>query len=188
MEILIYKNKNSMKKFTEILNETFTYDYGCVMINFYIPNWNNILKEIDKDDIYDEVGYGLEKETHITLLYGYPKEVEVKDIKNIIGNLDSFYIEIQETSIFQNDSYDVLKFDVNHDILYMLNDSLKQLPNTSTFPDYHPHMSVSYIKKGRGVKYIKKYDNLIVAKPTEIVYSLPTGTKEKKQVTILKFK
>jgi hypothetical protein len=177
-----------MKKFTDVLNEQFIYDYGCVMINFDIPNWNKILKEIEKDDIYNEVGYGLEKESHVTLLYGYTKEVEIKDIKNIIGNLDSFYIKIQETSLFQNEKYDVLKFDVNHEILHMLNDSLKLLPNTSTFPEYHPHMTISYMKKGRGVKYIKKYDSLIVAKPSEIVYSLPTGTKEKKQVTLLKFK
>jgi 2'-5' RNA ligase len=176
-----------MKKFTDIMNEGVTYDYGCVMINFVVPNWNNILKEIEKDDIYDLDGFGLEKESHITLLFGYPKEIEVKDIKSRIGKLDSFYIELQETSLFQNDTYDVLKFDVNHDILHALNETLKQLPNTSTFPDYHPHMTISYIKKGRGVKYIKKYDNLIVARPLEIVYSIPTGTKEKKRITLFKF-
>jgi 2'-5' RNA ligase len=148
-----------MKKFTEIINESFTYDYGCVMINFDIPNWKKILDEIDKNDIYNEKGYGLEHESHITLLYGYPKEVEVKDIKNIIGKIDNFYIELTETSLFQNELYDVLKFDVNCEILHFLNSSLMQLPNTSTFPDYHPHMTISYLKKGKGIMYLKKYDD-----------------------------
>jgi 2'-5' RNA ligase len=177
-----------MKKFTEIINEAATHDYGCVMIKFNIPNWTKIIQEINKDDIYDEEGYGLEHESHITLLYGYPKEIKVKDIKNIIGNLDNFYIELQETSLFQNEKYDVLKFDIKCEILHILNDSLKQLPNSSSYSEYHPHITISYIKKGKGVMYLKKYDEIIVAQPSEIVYSLPTGTSQKKQITLFKFK
>lgn len=181
MEIIKFKNF--------FLNEQVKYDYGCVMLEFDIPNWKSFHKEIDKDDIYDEKGYGLEKEPHVTLLFGVYDAVSVEDVKKTVEFLDKIYIQIKDLTIFSssNNIYDVLKFDVMSDNLYGINISLKNmLPHTESEFSYKPHMTVAYIKAGRGVKYVKTLDKPIILKAKRIVYSKPTKNKKDKETIVIK--
>jgi len=56
-------------------------------------------------------------------------------------------------SVFENDKYDVLKVDVTGESLHDLNGKLSELPNEQTFPEYKPHLTIAYLKKGEGAKY-----------------------------------
>lgn len=156
-------------------------DYGCVMVFFKKnDNFTKLLDEIDEDDIYtdDDDGYGLTPldEFHVTLLYGLHKDVSDEDIEEVVKDIKRPEIEhYKTTSLFKN-SYDVLKLNIKPSGLVKYNTLLKKLPHTSTYPDYHPHMTLGYIKKGKGQKYIQKINNLnIVA--SHIIYSKIDGSE-----------
>lgn len=48
---------------------------------------------------------------------------------------------------------DVLKIDVHSPDLHRLNTLLKQLPHVDTHPTYQPHVTLAYVKPGRGAYY-----------------------------------
>lgn len=136
-------------------------DFGCLML--YTPEEVNrrirlLQNSIDKADLYTEDGenkYGLEDEHHVTALYGlWTKDPKV--VEGVVGRLGKGKItgRIFKTSIFENDKYDVLKYDVSSDDLHELNKLLrKDLKYTPDFPKYHPHLTIGYLKKGKGKKY-----------------------------------
>jgi len=177
-----------MKKFTKIKEDKkekkkeFKYEYGCVMMYFDIQEWKEILKIIDKEDVYDEDGFGYENDAHITLLWGLLDSVEDEDVKKFLENLPKPYIELSNIDIFQGTEYDVVKFNVTNQMLNDINSDLSTLPNKQTFFEYHPHMTICYVKAGRGCKYIQKLDKTIIVKPSKIIYSKPS--KEGKKIEI----
>ena len=59
-----------------------------------------------------------------------------------------------------------------------MNLALSILPNEETFPNYKPHVTISYVKKGTA----KKYEGLDVEVPNELylkeaIYSMSNGSK-----------
>jgi hypothetical protein len=180
------------KKFKDFLTEASgnTYDYGCAMLYFDFPKMSEIHDQIDPSDIYEEdedKTYGLEDEPHCTLLYGLHKEVKSPKIQKILGEFIFGPCEIHNASLFENDKYDVLKFDVKNEELHKCNSALCKLPFTSDYPDYHPHMTIAYLKPGSGKKYVEKLKDVsYTLDPSHGVFSHPDGTKDR--LTINKFK
>ena len=166
-------------------------EYGCVMLYpTSIPNWKNHLSIIDKEDIYDNDNhdYGLEKNPHITVLYGiHLDETTPEAIKEVMKTFEPQEITIDKISIFSNDwnDYDVVKFDVPPTPeLKGYNKLLKTVfPYTSDFPKYHPHMTISYVKKGTGKKYVGKIKPFTV-KFDKAVYSYKNKPKDPERLTI----
>jgi 2'-5' RNA ligase len=179
-----------MKKFSEIIKketetQPFIYEYGCVMLYFNVPKWNSIIKNIVKySDIYDVDGYKYETESHVTLIFGLHQNVTEKDVKNVLKYLPDIEVELKHVNIFENKDFDVVKFDIDNYMLNELNIKLQSLPNTKTFDVYHPHMTIAYVKQGKGKKYIQNLEKPIKIKPSKIVYSLGTGTSENKKIEI----
>jgi len=132
--------------------------FGCLLVRFDIPNWDKITSFIKKEDIYEGDGFGKEDDPHVTVLFGLKELYSGKDLKNWFSDF-THPIEIKLTgvSIFENEEYDVVKFDVESPVLTKLNKIFKKLPIQETYPNYHPHMSISYCKKGTAKKYIKKF-------------------------------
>jgi hypothetical protein len=178
------KESIRIKLFEEFMNEkkNNTYDYGCAMLYFNFPQINKIHDAINPKDLYEEEGdrtFGIEDESHCTLLYGLHKEVTPEMIQEIVKNFKFEAYTAHNASLFENE-YDVLKFDIKGINLHECNSALAKLPHTNSFPDYHPHMTIAYIKKGKGARYVKMLESFeyeIV--PTEIVYSTPGGDKIK---------
>jgi hypothetical protein len=168
-----------------ILNEKHgdTYDYGCVMLYFNFPEVNKIHDAINPEHIYTsetDRSYGLEDEPHTTLLYGLHSEVTVADVKAILNKFTFGPCQIHNPSLFKNPEYDVLKFDVKGSNLHKANDALRKFPHTNSYPDYHPHLTIGYIKSGMGSKYetmLRKNGQEYTLVPTNAVYSHPDGTK-----------
>lgn len=160
-------------------------EYGCVMLYLDYPDFKDIQSKIDKKDLYEDPNddsYGLESNCHVTILYGLHEVVKDEYIKEIVDKFD-FNDDIVSNglSLFKNEKYDVLKFDVvkdNND-LGKCNNELKNLPNTNTFPVYHPHITLAYLKRGFGKKYVKLLNNKdeYVFKPTKIIYSKIDGSE-----------
>lgn len=127
------------------------YDYSCVMADFdfdKLINWAK--KNIPEDCLYyKENKDGYETDPHVTVLYGL-HTVDPNDVKELLKNQKPFEIKLGKISIFDtNPDYDVLKIEVESDILRKLNDKLKDLPYTNSFKSYKPHCTIAYIKKDK---------------------------------------
>lgn len=167
----------------ELITEKKNDTYGCAMLYFYFPEINKIQDDINPNDVYEEEGdrtYGFEDEPHTTLLFGLHQEVTPDEIKDVLDQFTFGPCIISNASLFENEKYDVLKFDVSGDNLHDVNSALKKFPHTNSFPNYHPHLTIGYLKPGTGKRYVKmlkgyKYE----LQPQYAVYSSPDGTKTK---------
>ena len=177
-EINLIKSKMNIKP-----KQKRSHEYGCVMLYFDFPEIKEIHRIIDPNDVYidpDDDSYGLEDEPHITLLFGLHEGVSSHDVKKVLSNHKYNGCNVHNASLFENEKYDVLKFDVEGNDLHETNNELKKFPYTSDFPDYHPHMTIGYLKPGTGKKYTKKLnDEDYVLVPLHAIYSKTDGTKEK---------
>ena len=156
-------------------------EYGALMLNVAVPKWKEITDMIDKDDVYDEPTFGIESDPHVTILYGFHKEVTAKEIEDLLKEkhepTEKIKLDLVGISHFETPNYDVVKFDVKSEKLTELNKLMKKLPYTSDYPDYHPHMTISYLKKGTGKKYDEKFDENVQLASNNIVYSTVKGSK-----------
>jgi hypothetical protein len=191
MKMKIIKSYNQL---IESKKETFKYEFGCVMLKLDSSKWKkDILSLINKDDIYDEEGFGLEKESHITLFFGILPDVDYNDVVNLLNGVQApEYIELKNISIFDtNDNYDVVKFDIDdkNDMLTSIHNIISEhFPNKKTF-EYHPHCTIAYVKKGRGVNYIQELKTPLIIKPSKIYYTYPKDNgKNKGVVDVINFK
>lgn len=102
-------------------------------------------------------GFGRELEPHVTALFGLvgegdSAEAVAKAVKTFEG--DAVSLTLGNLSLFTtNPDYDVLKVDVKSPHLHALNEAISKLPNENDHPDYHPHLTIAYLKKGMGEKY-----------------------------------
>ena len=172
----IYTRKDLIEKTKEEKKDDGKVSFGCLMAYFDIPNWDSILNTINDDELYDDGSgtFGKENEPHITVLYGFHDEVIAEDFIEILEEHGTqFRLKSKGISIFENENFDVVKFDIEptEEILKLRQD-VETLPNTLTYKDYHPHMTIAYVKKGEGKKYIKDFGKKYVIFETDkLVFS-----------------
>jgi 2'-5' RNA ligase len=168
-----------IKNYKEFIKESQArYEYGCVMVDYNFENWSELLNSIEQDDIYKVEGknYGLQPRPHLTLLYGVHKEVEDEDIQKCFEGMteDDFKVQIEGVSLFENPEFDVVKLGVTKtDKLQEVYDRLSQLPNSNQFPEYKPHITIGYVKKGLGQKYLNPDYKYQIKNISKIVYVRP---------------
>jgi hypothetical protein len=157
------------------------YEYGCLMVYLNIPNWSEFLSKIDPQDLYetDNDRYGLESEPHCTILYGLHDVVSDDEVMELFSSIrkSDFDLKVDGIDCFFNKDYDVLKLNIKSSRLNQLNEISKTLPHTSQYPDYKPHVTLAYLKKGQGGKYIQPRANFEIKTIDKIVYSKPNGEK-----------
>jgi hypothetical protein len=180
------KSFDEFDELNEKKKEDHKHEYGCAMVYFDFPEMSDIHDMIDKDDIYiddEDDSFGLEKKPHVTLLYGLLEDVKDDEIFDICMKHEIGEIELKKISIFKSEKYDVLKFDAYNDELHTINKELSALPNENSYPEYHPHCTIAYLKKDVSDKYTEKLkDNEYVVTPKKIVYSKPSGEEVAKKV------
>lgn len=160
------------------------YDVGCVMLytNITKENWKKFTGKIDKSDIYNKPGYGLEFTPHVTLLYGIDlKQSEPEDVRKLLNLMKPLTLEIDTISHFSTDDFDVIKLSVPKDkMLLSYREAVETfLPNKQTFSSYIPHITIAYTLPNTHKKYVGKIT------PFEItfdvaVYSYSDGKKNHK--------
>jgi 2'-5' RNA ligase len=160
-------------------------DYGCVMVFLKIDkkDWDGILDQIDEEDLYqpeDDPSYGKEDKPHVTILYGLHDTIEDSEIEPDLKDIKEPSIKIKGISEFSNPKFDVLKFDVDSEDLHKLNKRFNEYPTTQTYPDYHPHMTIAYLKPKMAEKYKKKFKDIkdLKFEADHIVYSKVDGTNK----------
>jgi len=130
------------------------YDYSAVLctvpesIGNIVKKWG--LEHISDDKVFEdnEGKLGREDDTHITVKYGLhdPKETDCVDI---LKYQRPFEVELGKISLFKNNPrFDVVKVEIFSSNLFMLNAKLSKLPNTDSYPEYKPHMTIAYVKRG----------------------------------------
>lgn len=162
-----------------------TYDYGCVMLYYDLPQIKELHQSILAEDVYTEEGdntYGLEDQPHTTLLYGFHNEVDPNQVLDTCEQHTFSDLKLLNPSCFNSEKYDVLKFDVAYPaqdkFLHTCNSNLSKYPHTTSFPDYHPHCTIAYIKKGKGQHYADLFKNKsYLVTPKKLVYSMANGGK-----------
>jgi len=184
-------NSDSMNYFSSLRNflleEEKPPEYGCVMLFADVPDWEKLTHRIVKpEDVYDpkeEPGeYGYENKPHITVIYGiHDKEILDKStIYNIIQEIPEMKISVKEIGVFENSDkpYDVVKFDIEPTkSLLKFREKFLEFPNTQSFKEYHPHMTIAYVRRGEGKKYRRILKSPLKFKFTQGVYSDPNYRK-----------
>jgi len=93
-----------------------------------------------------------ETEPHVTALYGL-HDPDSAAAARVVAQHGPITVKMGKTSLFSNDKYDVLKVDVHGPQLHALNADLSKLPNSNSYPEYKPHATIAYLKKGEGKAY-----------------------------------
>lgn len=170
-----------IKNYIQFIKESSGYEYGCVMVEVPVSNWDEITSYIDPEDVYTggDDSHGIQENPHVTILYGLHKGVTEDEVKSVFeGFTESINIEVDGIGIFENKDYDVVKFNVNPDgALQKLHDKLSEFPNSNEYPDYKPHITIAYVNKGTGKKYVKPDYKYTVKNVDNITYSLASGEK-----------
>jgi len=181
----------SYKEFMSILEykSGSMYEYGCLMIYLDIPNWKDFLeteilkgKIISDGDLYEPKNerYGIETDPHITILYGIHKDVSDDEVLKMFSNIKKSDFDIFVDGIdcfYTNKDYDVLKMNVKSNKLNELNKLASQLPHTSAYPDYKPHLTIGYFLKGKSNEYVDLNFDMKIDTIDKIVYSKSNGEK-----------
>jgi 2'-5' RNA ligase len=123
---------------------------------------------------------GVEKDSHVTVLYGLLDE-KPDQVKEILKDIGPFQITLQDTDIFSTSpTFDVVFHKVNSPGLHRLNELLrKKCPHRLTHPNYNPHATIAYVKKGNGPKYIGNKIPGATFTAKEATFSSKNGKKTK---------
>ena len=146
------------RKFFEMQNVK--YDFSSTHIDVPEKLADDIIKwgknKIKDSEIFvsqTDPSFGREDEMHVTVLYGIHSEDKDEVEKYIIGQ-KPINVTLDEVDVFTNDKFDVVVIKVVSEDLAKLNQKLKEnIEHTSKFKDYKPHVTIAYVKKGKGWKY-----------------------------------
>jgi hypothetical protein len=122
-------------------------DFGYLRVK--IPRW--VSKNIPQNNILR-----LEHRPHVTVYYGADKR-DIPKIEEVMENYGRpIRAMLGEFDIFEHPEQDVLYIKIIGESFHKLHDKLAGLPNSRppTKPDYTPHLTVAYLKKGTGRKYV----------------------------------
>ena len=181
--------RNAIEKQTRLVVETSapgSKDFKFSSVQVAVPDeiadqileWS--LRNIPDSITYsDGDAHGRESYPHITILYGIHSSTANEVIK-LLENEKPIKITLGKISLFERNEkpYDVIKIDIVSDDLQYLNEKInKGVEVTNTYPEYHPHLTLAYVKKGEGKPYIGNSDlEGIVFKVEELEFS----SKDKK--------
>jgi len=140
-----------------------------------IKKWSR--ENIPESEICPE--NGREDDTHITVLYGIISD-DKEPVEALLKEFKPFTVTLNKTSMFNNDpKNDVLKIGINSPDLQKIHMKLKEAlkPEGTSFPEYRPHITISYLKKGYVEKYLDKDCSDFSFKVDSLFFS---NTKDKK--------
>ena len=145
-----------MKTWQQFLLEKAEHEFSSTQVNLpesiagKIHRWG--CQFIPNSDIYPEEGR--EDEMHVTVLFGL-HDNEPDDVEEALEGESPIKLTLGKTSIFEAEKYDVVKLGVESDDLHRINAKLRdRCEHTMTYPEYKPHCTIAYVKKGMGKKYI----------------------------------
>lgn len=122
--------------------------------------------------------FGRENSPHITVLYGIIGNQENK-IKAIVKKFSTFEVTLGATSLFQSESFDVVKINAFGCNLHQINSIFtRNLDVVAIYPKYIPHVTIAYVLKDK-----KKYQGFTEFtrkkfQVNELTFSFKDGTTQ----------
>lgn len=138
------------------------HDFSSTQVNLPKAESNKVLQvgnELIKDaDLADSIDWNPREENpHITVKYGLHTN-QADEVRKILADVPPFEVTLGKTSIFpakEGADYDVVKVDVDSPELHRINKLIADNTDvTDTHPTYNPHVTLAYVKKGEGKKYV----------------------------------
>ena len=120
------------------------------IISWSTINLNDNVIYVSQNNPY----YGREDEIHITALYGI-HTTKIDLVKEIMQDQEPLQIELGKIQIFTSPfKFDVVVVEViSHDLETLHKKLCNNLKFTNKYPQYYPHVTVAYVKKGKGWKH-----------------------------------
>jgi 2'-5' RNA ligase len=161
-------------------------EYGCAMIEFDFPDFEKIQDQIADDDVYREDGKGKVNDPHVTLLYGILDTVDGNEVVDKLSTLKFTDITLGKLGKFENDEYDVIFLEASAPFLSKGNTEAKKFDHDEIFKTYHPHVTISYLKKGKAKEYLEKIEaeEEYTVTPTKLTFSFPDTKKIEKKIEV----
>lgn len=139
--------------YTIILEDKFK--YASVQINMPedvaadVKKWQKGIADVALADD------GVEDRPHVTVKYGIenPDEEKMRELLKDYGPIIMTLGKITCFPADENRDSDVLKVDIDSKDLYDLNKLICDNFKTVDTYDYHPHMTIAYVKSGHGDKF-----------------------------------
>lgn len=175
-------------KFITFVESKKKYDYSSVLyhlpkkISKSIYGWG--LKHVKDKEIYkdpEDPTFGREDDIHCTVIYGMHDD-RIAKISHFLKNTKPFTIKLDKiTSFTTSELFDVLKIDVVGKGLHDLHEKIKNnFECTISFPEYKPHVTIAYLKKGEAKKHVGCKDFLGETMTVDsFIFSSHSGTKIK---------
>lgn len=138
--------------------------------------------EIANDDLAAD---GREDQPHITVKYGLVTK-DPAAVRRLLAQQGPLRATLGVTSLFEHPEQDVLKLNVESPDLVALNARLcSYLEHLDAYPDYQPHVTVAYLRPGRGERYVN--DATLLGRElmfTELVFSVKKADGSYEQTVI----
>lgn len=141
-------------------------------------------QNVNDDDIYvsmRDFTYGREDEIHVTVLYGIHSE-RSDQAKSLLANTKNIELQLGKVKVFDSKfRFDVIVIEVVSQELMELNRRLsKYIPFTDKHSMYKPHITIAYVKKGKGWRFngINRWKGKRFLSDY-MVFSSKNGTKER---------
>lgn len=163
---------------------------GCLMAMFskdVCEKLNKFGEQIISESILYKEGdeFGREKEGHVTIRYGFTKDLNELEIRQLLKGQKPFLVELYGLDKFAGQPqelkgnppkpYDVIYLKARSAILNKLNEATKSFPNKPSMFGYKPHATVAYVKP-QSFPHIKEGLNLKIMVDT-VCYSPIKGGK-----------
>lgn len=163
---------------------------GCLMAMFpkgVCEKINRFSERIIGENILYKEGdeFGREKEGHVTIRYGFTKDLNELEVRQLLKGQKPFIVELYGLDKFAGQPqelkgnppkpYDVIYLKARSSVLNKLNESTKIFPNKPSLFEYHPHATLAYIKPG-SFPHVREGLQIKVL-ITEICYSPISGGK-----------
>lgn len=137
----------------DLKTPTLNYSYSSTQFDVSDRKIVNAIKRIQSSIPPDDV-IELEDEPHITIRYGLYEQATLPiSVRTMIQEFGKVTVTIGGLSVFKTPEADVLKYDIESNQLRELNARIRLLPGHDSY-EYSPHMTIAYLKRGTGERYI----------------------------------
>jgi hypothetical protein len=160
--------------------------YAFLMVDYETNHFiEGLQKKIKKEELYteeDNNDYGLETESHVTLVPCLDNDVDLEKLKDYLDDLSKYDILLTDLSKFECENFDVLKCSVRSKALFDTNKKIvRDFDTHSDYKKYQPHLTIAYMKHGMADKYLEDIlPKLIHLKPLNFHFSwIDKNGKEK---------
>lgn len=159
-----------------------------LMVEYQMPEAIlELQRQIDPQDLFvSQSGfpYGLETEPHVTVAPCLRNNVKPDNLKKFLQPLEKYKLELTNLDVFNNGDNDVLYFVVENDAVHSAyNGFAENYKVGGKYPDYNPHLTVAYLKKGKGRAYTKlKFPSPLTLEPIDFAFSHLVDKKREKEI------